>query len=1109
MAKTIRNRTERKTFKRSTIAACVMAVSAVHAQAQDTTDNPEILEEVVVYGIKQSLQNAQDIKRDASTVKDVITASDIGALPDKSVVEALQRIPGVAIERFEASDDPDHFSVEGGNVTVRGLNRTRAEINGRDSFSASGDGGLNFSDIAPQMVGSVEVIKSQSASMTEGAISGTINLITRKPFDKDELVAGITAKGQYSDLIEELTPEISGLISNVWETDAGKFGALLSVTSQNVKTRADGVGVFNYKPVTNAGSNPDGQNLFGPLAGSARQQKNDRDRLGVSATLQYATPSDSLTATLEFIRSDSTLSWTERFIEYPTQPFDSDASSENLNISNASYNCPQGNNITTTPCTFTSGLIAGGGNVDGFTGHPFYATGTRVRDDERIVNDISLNLAFTPNDNLTIEADFQYIDATNEIYDVQSLARLAAVDAFLDLRGSEEAQFELIGKEGATLTPDTPDSYFMRSVMDHSVDNEAEETAFQLDGEYTFDDGFITAVKSGVRVSNRTLDYQESDFNWGSLGETWMENDDTKLVKGQELVDKNYLEAVTLENHLNGHALTVNDTFYFPSADALRNTESFYDRAVEDGVSLGGGSWRPLTRRANANLIKDTPFTPAEVGTIEEDRSAFYIQLDFGNDDGDITFSGDIGLRYVSWQLTSTGADFFGPLSSDDSVFDGELRDFFEHPGNGTGTGQYWSQYHDSDAADGAWFSPQAYKDYYTDTFLEQFVAEETEAGTADPQAAAQARVDQAITQQRADRDAVKAEVESFLNRESGKTNTVKNEKFTRLLPSFNLKLGLTDDFIVRFAASESIFMPTLNVVRNSRRVSHSIDDVRVDNPDDPKYDNDERIESATLTGYTANGGGNPLLQPELSSNYDLTFEWYFDEVGSLTSSLFYKRVRDYFRQSTVIESITNTKGVTRDVAVTGTQNAGNATIQGYEVALTTSFGFLGDDYEDFGIQSSYTFIDGSANDNGITNFGSTNDKFAREFTFNNIRDLPIEGLSKDNYNLVAYYDNGTFQTRFAYNWRSRFLLNSRDAIAFAPVYGEATGQLDWSASYNISDNVKVGLEASNLLNEVTKTSIANEIDPSTSSYKQDVVNSPRSYFVNDRRFGMFVQAQF
>lgn len=1077
-------------FKKSTLAVCIAALTAAQAYGQENTatEDPTALEEVVVYGVKQSLENAQDIKRDSSIVQDVITASDIGALPDKSVVEALQRVPGVAIERFEASNDPDHFSVEGGNVTVRGLNRVRGEINGRDGFSATGDGGLNYSDIPPEMVGSVIVKKSQSANIIEGGISGTINIETRKPFDSEDFVLGGSVKASYADLIEEVKPSASVIAGNVWDADAGKFGALLSIAYSDFSSRGDGVGVFNYKPVTNAGSNPDGVNLFAPIAGSARQQENNRERLGIAGSLQWANPSDTVQATLEFIRSDSTLTWTEHFLEFPAEPFSNDAGSANLNLSDVTYNCLPGDQR----CLFTSGQIIGGNGGESesdraFRGNPFYVAGVRTRDDERVVDDISFNVEYAPNENLTLTADIQYARATNKVMDFTVHGRMNSTDAYLDLRDSDEPVFEILDNGNGT-TVDNAESYFMRSAMDHAADSKGDEKAISLDGKYTFDQGLITGVEAGVRFSNRAIDFKESLYNWGSLGETWMGSP----AKYSEYEDQGLVEQFTFKDHLGGSALNVNDTFYFPSLALLSNTESFYNEITENNILMGGGTWRPLHRRSSA--MEGSSFRPAELSTVEEDRSSVYLQVNFGSDDTDLRFSGDIGIRYVNWELTATGANVFGAA---DEIFSGETNDFL--------TGPDHTIYYRNRTAD---WQPQGTSEFFTQRYYSTYLAEETAAGADDPEAAAAARVAADVEAHFAARQQLRNEVTDYLDQADGPVYTVKGDTFSRVLPSFNLKLELMEDFIVRFAASESIFLPTLNNVRNTRLVTPNLEVTRFQ--DLQTGEELSRIESVELTGWVANGGGNPLLQPELSTNYDLTAEWYFDDLGSLTASLFHKRIRDYFRQSSVIEELTNTTGQTESVVVTSTQNAGTAKVKGAEFAYQSTFGFITESLDSFGVQASYTYIDGSSNDYGTTQYGGDpNNKYAQQYTFNNIRDLPLEGLSQDNYNVVLFFDNGTFETRFAYNWRSSYLLNSRDVIAYAPVYGEATGQLDASLSYRINDQFKIGLEANNLLDEVTRTSIQNETNPGSTSGVQETVRSPRSYFVNDRRLALSLHYTF
>ncbi|MGB1291936.1 MAG: TonB-dependent receptor plug domain-containing protein, partial [Pseudoalteromonas sp.] len=200
------------------------------AENDSAANADEDIEVIEVSGIRGSINSAQNLKRFADTVKDVITASDIGALPDKSVTEALQRVPGVTIERFASSDDPKHYADEGTGVLVRGLDRVRSEVNGRDAFSANASGGLSYEDFPAELLGAVEVVKNQTADLISGGISGTVNLLTRKPFDSDKQLISVNAKANYADFREEVTPSFSALFSDTWETNSGKFGFLIAAS---------------------------------------------------------------------------------------------------------------------------------------------------------------------------------------------------------------------------------------------------------------------------------------------------------------------------------------------------------------------------------------------------------------------------------------------------------------------------------------------------------------------------------------------------------------------------------------------------------------------------------------------------------------------------------------------------------------------------------------------------------------------------------------------------------------------------------------------------------------------------------------------------------------
>ncbi len=147
-------------FKKSMLAVCIMALTAPVMAQSNSAEKNETVEEVLVSGTRQNLQNAQEVKRNAATFVDAISAEDIGSLPDRSVLEAMQRVPGVSIERFAAANDPDHFGVEGSGAVIRGMSATRSEFNGRDSFTANSGRGLSFQDVPPELMGGFRYLKT-------------------------------------------------------------------------------------------------------------------------------------------------------------------------------------------------------------------------------------------------------------------------------------------------------------------------------------------------------------------------------------------------------------------------------------------------------------------------------------------------------------------------------------------------------------------------------------------------------------------------------------------------------------------------------------------------------------------------------------------------------------------------------------------------------------------------------------------------------------------------------------------------------------------------------------------------------------------------------------
>ena len=243
--------------------ALFAAATSLPAFAQDAETAPvqdEAAEDaIVVSGFRESLQSAQSRKKNADTIVDSVTAEDIGALPDRSVTETLQRIPGISINRFAAGVDPDHFSVEGSGVVVRGLTYVRSEFNGREAFTANNGRALGFADVPSELLGGVDVFKSPSADRVEGGIAGVVNLRTRLPFDKKGLVIAGSLEANYGDFAKKESPTGAIVLSNTWDTGIGEIGLLASFSYSQLFSRADRfqVSSFRVRPIYSNGTRTD------------------------------------------------------------------------------------------------------------------------------------------------------------------------------------------------------------------------------------------------------------------------------------------------------------------------------------------------------------------------------------------------------------------------------------------------------------------------------------------------------------------------------------------------------------------------------------------------------------------------------------------------------------------------------------------------------------------------------------------------------------------------------------------------------------------------------------------------------------------------------------
>jgi len=217
-------------YKRKLLASCISCASALTVMAGNSLAQEGQIEEVLVTGIKGSLQAAQDIKRDAVGVMDAISAEGLGKFPDSNIAETLQRIPGIAIDRNGG---------EGQFVTVRGFGPSfnTVLVNGRRIVSETGGREFSFDLYPAELISGAEIFKSGTAHLAEGGIGATINLKTARPLDMSEDKALINVKALYDNDSEETTPQVFGLYSKV--INDGKTGFLVSLSYQERDSQED------------------------------------------------------------------------------------------------------------------------------------------------------------------------------------------------------------------------------------------------------------------------------------------------------------------------------------------------------------------------------------------------------------------------------------------------------------------------------------------------------------------------------------------------------------------------------------------------------------------------------------------------------------------------------------------------------------------------------------------------------------------------------------------------------------------------------------------------------------------------------------------------------
>ena len=593
-------------FLKHSLLALAVGLFGSPVFAQQTADAEGAIEEVVVTGMRASVEDALNRKRQSDQVMDAIAAEDIGKFPDDNIGEALQRIPGISLDR-EAG--------EGKGVSIRGLGAglSQVTINGQKMASTEGSREYNFSVLDSSIVSALEVWKTPVASQDEGSVGGTVNIVTRGPLDYRGRRLNLSATAQYEELTEDWGEKLTG--NFLTQNDDRTVGFGIAANHSTRLTRSDQVIIPGWT-VLDENSGDWGSRgwddlaadngldyILYPMDASSRVRTYDRDRTGFNPTLQWR-PSDDLEIRIDYYYSE--------LEDYDTN------NTQQVRIRD---------------------LVRGGGrNVnnydwvfDGNAAVFFDATDANIRGGWRAHRNIAtlrqnawtsdgLNLRVDKNLDDMREISFAAGTSTGEgerttfpVVDFRD-----AVGFSVDLRDNPEFPHSIITGGG---TDDSLMDMWVVSINDQF--NEEEQNFAQVDFTNLFERDHLKALKFGVKYHDATtghIQVRHTNNRAGTAGYTLA---DFALMCGEEpcrLTDFEY-EGDTLP--------PINGTFTF--VDFNQVLEVFPRDSRESEI------------RYNESF------------EVEEETFAGYIQADLEGVMFGKPYRGNLGVRVYETDLTSSG----------------------------------------------------------------------------------------------------------------------------------------------------------------------------------------------------------------------------------------------------------------------------------------------------------------------------------------------------------------------------------------------------------------------------------------------------------------------
>jgi len=656
-------------FKRSIISTSVAAAIALagqssFAQAQDEA----LLEEVIVTGIRGSVNRAIDIKRESMSVVDSIVAEDIGKLPDNNVVESLQRVAGVQVT--------DRGTGEVNAVLIRGLPDVSTTVNGRTMFTGTGRA-LALADIPSTLVSRIDVSKSRSADQYENGIAGTIDVSTFRPFDFDGSQVSLAGRFVHQDRADTTDPIFSALASNRWETNAGEFGALLNVSYAKTRYRDQTVNAGAAMPFFTENPPPgfdpmqivptdhndqvvwepgldrglptapgstlsvDGEQVPYYLARDAliiNDFTGERERPGANLSLQFA-PNDRSEYTFEAFyngyRNESFNNMYFSFVDWwgSLGPMVDDR--DDFDSLSDTFNLYPGTNIIRDRTIRDGFNFTSGDYSRSSTDSYLFAMGGEWQ--------------LTDNFNLRSELVYQESEFETEFFAMRGEAVRPEIRSNFDGRPS----IEFFETDGTPKDLTDPSEYGMGAIWNNAGEDSGDAFTFTVDGEYWTDIDFLPRLTFGARWDDRN----------------------TATRVREQASNRTCLDAVNDPERTGSPDEALCDFGSYTDGLHHVNSDFMKGRAtVPRSWVVASGPYLRENRDSFMNLYDmPTDLAMRQTFEVEERNAALYATADFETQVADRLLDGQIGVRYVDVETDNTFYDQAGNPTTESTTTNSEF----------------------------------------------------------------------------------------------------------------------------------------------------------------------------------------------------------------------------------------------------------------------------------------------------------------------------------------------------------------------------------------------------------------------------------------------------